>query len=370
VQRASAILAVLAVVATSAQAQRRSWQAEFGIQGGVLKAKPAGTGADDASTFLQLPGGTLFNGIVGTPPLFAIIPWKDKIAIEPQLGLLNLSTTNVGDATLLSTVLRLDYAVTPKFYVALGAAHRWLSANGSHDGQLGLVTAAGYRLPVTNRVHGRVEANVTFRKRDDSSSPVNTYSLLAGLSANLKGAGARATAQPRRATSHSVWQSAIGIQGGYLNQHTVGGGQDVSGLFVPGHGNDLRQSGSSIGGPPVIFAILPLSRKIAIEPGLDVHAVKQTGSNGFAATATGRLNYAVSGGWYAAAGASFTNINVGGTSGTLTGAQAAWGYRFPLTGDLGGRVELLFDMQGKNTDLGIGPVNSFGVMFGTTLPLH
>ena len=366
-QRMLAILAVLAVVATSAPAQRRSWQPEIGIQGGVLKAKPAGTGAADASSFLQLPGGTLFNGIVGTPPLFAIIPWKDKIAIEPQLGLLNLSTTNVGDATILSTVLRVDYAVTPKLYIALGGAHRWLSANGTHDGQLGLVTAAGYRLPVTSRLHGRVEANVTFRKRDDSSSPLNTYSILAGLSANLN--GSHAPAQTRRAPSRSVWQSAIGVQGGYLNQHTIGGGQDVSGLFIPGHGNDLRQSGSSIGGPPVIFAILPLTRKIAIEPGLDVHAVKQTGADGFAATVSGRLNYAVSGGWYAAAGGSFTNINAG-ASGTITGGQVAWGYRFPLTGDLGGRVELLFDLKGKNTDLGLAPVNSFGVMFGTTLPLH
>jgi hypothetical protein len=358
------MLAVLTAVSTTARAQR-SWQPEIGIQGGVLKAKPAGTGTDDASTFLQLPGGTLFNGLVGTPPLFAIIPWKNTLAIEPQLGLLNLSTTNVGDATILSTVLRLDYAVTPKFYVALGGAHRWFSANGSHDGQLGLVTAAGYRLPVTSRIHGRLEANVTFRKKDDSSGPLNTYSLLAGLSANLKGG----RTQPRRAAARGVWQSAIGIQGGYLNQHTIGGGQDVSGLFIPGHGNDLRQSGSSIGGPPVIFAVLPVGRKIAIEPGLDVHAIKQTGANGFAATISGRLNYAVTGGWYAAAGASFTNINAG-SSGSITGGQAAWGYRFPLTGDLGGRVELLFDVQGKNTDLGVAPVNSFGVMFGTTLPLR
>lgn len=366
-QRPFAILALLVGLASSVEAQR-AWQTEIGIQGGVLRAKPAGTGADDGATYLQLPGGTLFNGIVGTPPLFAILPWKDKIAIEPQLGLLNLSTTNAGDATLLSTVLRLDYAVTPKFYVALGGSHRWLSANGSHDGQLGLVTAAGYRLPVTSRIHGRLEANVTFRKKDDSSGPLNTYSGLVGLSANLKGS----RTQPRRSTSsaRSAWQSAIGIQGGYLNQHTVGGGSDASGFFIPGHGNDLRQSGSSIGGPPVLFAILPVGTKIAIEPGLDVHAVKQTGGNGFAATVSGRLNYAVSGGWYAAAGASFTNINAGGTSGTITGGQAAWGYRFPLTGDLGGRVEFLFDVQGKNADLGIPPVNSFGVMFGMTMPLR
>lgn len=367
-RRSFAMLALLTAVTSAAQAQQ-SWQAQIGIQGGVLKAKPAGTSADDAISFIQLPGGTFYNGLFGSPPLYAIIPWKNKIAIEPQFGLLNLSTTDVGDATVLSTVLRLDYAVTPKIYVALGGAHRWLSAGGSHDGQLGLVTAAGYRLRVTSRIHGRVEANVTFRKRDDSSGPVNTYSILAGLAANLKGSR---TPAPRRTTSRSAWQSAIGVQGGYLNQHTVGGASDVSGFFLPGHGNDLRQAGSTIGGPAVLFAILPIGNKIAIEPGLDVHALSQAGGggDGFAATVSGRLNYAVSGGWYAAAGASFTNVNFGGTSGTVTGAEAAWGYRFPLTGDLGGRVEVLFDVRGKNTDAAIPPVNFFGVMFGATMPLR
>jgi hypothetical protein len=370
VRKVLVLLALAASAATVAQAQN-AWQTEIGIQGGVIRSKPAGTGADDKTDFLQLPGGTFFNGIIGSPPLFAVIPWgRNKLAIEPQFGLLNVATTAAGDATVLSTVLRVDYAVSPKFYVAAGGAHTWLSANGSHDGQLGLVAAAGYRLRVTSRLNGRIEANATFRKKDDSSTPNNSYSVLAGLSSRLRGGGAARPAA-RGAASRSAWQAALGVQGGYLYQHVVGGALDVAGFHLPGPGNDLRQAGTPIGGPATVFAIFPLGEKLALEPGFDAHANKSAGGgDGTAITVSGRLNYAVKGGWYAAGGVSFTNINFGGASGTISGAQAAWGYRFHLTGDLGGRVEALFDVRGKNTDTATPPINGFGVLLGATMPLR
>lgn len=363
-----ALLALAAGMSTLAAAQQ-SWQAEIGIQGGVFKLKPAGTSADDAINFLQLPGGTFFNGIYGSPPLFAVIPWKNKMAVEAQFGLLQLTGTGAtGHATVVSSALRLDYALSPKFYVAAGPTHRWIQASGNHDGQLGVVAAAGYRLRVTSRLSGRIEGSVQFRKKDDSSSPVNTYSILAGISSRLTGSARPAA---RTATSRRAWQAALGIQGGYINQHTVGGGSDVTGFHLPGVGNDVRQAGSPIGSPPAVFAILPIGDKVAVEAGFDAHANKASsgGGSGTAISASGRLNYALKGGWYAAGGVSFTNVNAGGTSGTITGGQAAWGYRFHLTGDLGGRVELLYDLRGKNADTGTPPVNMFGVMFAATMPL-
>jgi hypothetical protein len=363
-----AVLALVAGVSTTAAAQR-SWQTEIGIQGGVFKMKPAGTSADDATNFLQLPGGTFFNGIYGSPPLYAIIPWKDKMAIETQFGFLQLTGTGAtGHATVVTSALRLDYALSPKFYVAAGPTHRWIQAGGNHDGQLGVVAAAGYRLRVTSRLSGRIEGSATFRKKDDSSAPTNTYSLLAGISSRFTG-----TTRPaaRGGTARRNWQSAIGVQGGYLSQHTVGGGGDVTGFHIPGVGNDVRQAGSFIGSPPAVFAIIPIGEKIALEPGFDAHANKSSGGGGAgtAITASARLNYAFSYGWYGAAGVSLTNINFGGSSGTITGGQIAWGYRFHFTGDLGGRVELLYDLRGKNADTGTPPVNTFGVMFGATMPL-
>ena len=93
------LLALVAGVSTLAAAQQ-SWQAEIGIQGGVFRLKPAGTSADDAVNFLQLPGGSFFNGLYGSPPLFAVIPWKNKMAVEAQFGLLQLTGTGAtGHAT-------------------------------------------------------------------------------------------------------------------------------------------------------------------------------------------------------------------------------------------------------------------------------
>jgi hypothetical protein len=368
VQKLFALLALVAGLSTTAVAQQ-SWQAEIGIQGGVLKVKPAGTGADDAINFLQLPGGTFYNGIFGTPPLFAVIPWKGKMAVEAQFGLLQLTGTGTtGHATVVTSTLRLDYALSPKFYVAAGPTHRWVQASGNHDGQLGATAAAGYRMKVTSRLNGRIEGGVVLRKKDDSSAPVNTYFILAGLSSRL-GSSARSAARP--AASRRAWQSVIGIQGGYLNQHTVGGASDVTGFQIPGVGNDILQAGLAIGSPPAVFAILPIGDKVAVEVGFDAHANKVSGGggSGTAITASARLDYALRGGWYAAGGVNFTNINVGGRSGTITGGQVAWGHRFHLTGDLGGRVELLYDLRSKNADTGTPPVNTFGVMFGVTMPL-
>jgi len=369
VRKLFALLALAASVSTLAAAQQ-SWQAEIGIQGGVFKLKPAGTSADDAINFLQLPGGSFFNGIYGSPPLFAVIPWKNKMAVEAQFGLLQLTGTGAtGHATVVTSVLRLDYALSPKFYVAAGPTHRWLQAGGNHDGQLGVVAAAGYRLRVTSRLSGRIEGSVIFRKKDNSSNPTNTYSLLAGISSRLTG-----SARPgaRSATSRRAWQSAIGIQGGYMSQHIVGGGGDITGFHIPGVGNDVRQAGSPIGSAPAVFAILPIGDKVAVEAGFDAHANKASGGggSGTAISVSGRLNYALKGGWYAAGGVSFTNINFGGNSGTITGGQAAWGYRFHLTGDLGGRVELNYDLRGKNAGTGTPPVNTFGVLLGATMPLR
>jgi len=51
-------------------------------------------------------------------------------------------------------------------------------------------------------------------------------------------------------------------------------------------------------------------------------------------------------------GVSFTNINFGGNSGTITGGQAAWGYRFHLTATSVGGSRLNYDLRGKNAGTG------------------
>jgi len=94
VRRFTVILGLTALMATSAQAQRGSWQGEIGIQGGFSRVKPSGTGAHDQIDLFDVPGFSLAPLVPSYGALFAIIPWKDKIAIEPTLSFSQLSSVS------------------------------------------------------------------------------------------------------------------------------------------------------------------------------------------------------------------------------------------------------------------------------------
>jgi len=77
-----------------------------------------------------------------------------------------------------------------------------------------------------------------------------------------------------------------------------------------------------------MFAILPIGNKIAIEPGVDVHRVQSSGTTAFLGNLSARLDYALHGGWYAAAGGNLNYVKSTGTSAaTRTGANVGLGYR-------------------------------------------
>jgi hypothetical protein len=118
-----------------------------------------------------------------------------------------------------------------------------------------------------------------------------------------------------------------------------------------------------------MFVILPIGSKTAVEAGFDVARVQSNGQTGFGGNFSARLDYAVKRDWYAAAGANLNYLKFTGANGTVTGANIAWGYRFGLGGNFGGRVELNYSMFGKNTDLGAAPQNVLGLMLGATMPL-
>ena len=82
----------------------------------------------------------------------------------------------------------------------------------------------------------------------------------------------------------------------------------------------------------------------------------------------------MSGNWYAAAGGNLNYIKAttgtyGKESGTVVGLNLAWGLRYHVSGDLGGRVELNYTMYGKNKDLPVPPQNITSVLVGLTMPL-
>ena len=365
-RRMLVVLAALTGLVTTLQAQ--SWHSEFGFQMGYTRVKPAGTGASDHIDVFSLPAFNLPGIVPAGASLFAIIPWKNKVAIETSAGLAQGDAFFlIGEGTFFDLGLRANYAITPKLYAAAGGRLNWLETDGLSETQLGVQAAVGYRFGFIAGLRGRVEANASFLGKSELLAPANTYGVEFGVSKQLGGAArGRSSASAKTARA---WQPALGLQGGYARAHAVGGGGDVTVLSFPGLGGGATVLGSPAG-PPVLFAILPIGKKIAIEPGLDFNRLQSQGQTLFGANVTGRLNYAVSGGWYAAAGGNLVYVQVTGADAeTITGGNVAWGYRFPLVAGLGGRVEIDYTMMAKNDDIGLPPINTFGLQFAATMPL-
>lgn len=362
-----ALLAVLAGVTTSVNAQQR-WQPEIGFQAGYSHVKPAGTGVDDKNTFIMLPGVSTIVPILTYGSLYAIIPWSNKVAVEPTLGFSQF--TVFGSATAVRVGARINYAITPKFYGAAGGVVNYLS-QGTSGTQLGAQIGLGYRVKLTQSLNGRIEAQwVTTKNSDEVTGPFNAYSVLLGVSTPLSSrAAAPARGSRGAATSNSLWTRAIGVSGGYSQVHLIGTADAVF-LTAPGIGGSLGSLNTYAPGPPVLFAIFPVGRKIAIEPGLDIASVDQGGGSALGATVSARLNYAFTRGWYGAFGGQVAAFNPsgGGSSASVFGAGVAWGNRFRLTSNLGGRVELNYLMFPNNSDVGTA-ANTFSVLFGLMMPL-
>ena len=195
------------------------------------------------------------------------------------------------------------------------------------------------------------------------------HSLILGLL--VLAALAPATAQRRAAAPSRAWQPALGIQGGYYLFY-IPGQASVDGFAAPGTG--VGGLGAVVGTaafptPAGLFAIFPMGEKLALEPSLDIHRFQSGGTTTFLGQLTGRFDYAWKGGWYGAAGLNLLYLKTTGVNAvTVFGANVAWGYRFRLTGNLGGRFEANYLMYPQNDDLGQAS-NTFGLSFGATMPL-
>jgi hypothetical protein len=369
VQRLLAVLALMAGLVTTVQAQQQ-WHSEFGISSGYSRIKPAGTGASDYIDVFGIPSFSLAGVIPGGASLFGIVPVKNKVAIELSASALQgnaILPGLIGDATFFSLDARVDYALTRNVYGAAGAAFNFLENGGLHETQLGVEAALGYRFGFIVGLRGRIEANAVFLHKTNLVDPRTVYALEFGVSKQI-GAHGRSTV-PVRATNRA-WRSQLGIQGGYTRAHVIGADLDLTALSIPGFGGVVTLFGSPAA-PPILFAILPVGSKFAIEPGLDISRVQTGGMTEVSTNASARLNYAVGHGWYGAAGGNLQYFKVTGSSGeTVTGANVAWGYRFPLAGGLGGRFEIDYTMMGKNTDLALPPTNTLGLLFGVTMALQ
>ena len=360
------LFGALGVVATPATAQR-VWQPEIGVQGGFSSVKPAGTGAS-ATTLIDIPGGSFFTTILSYAPLYAIIPVGKKLALEPQLGASQVTSVGGNAITIARVGLRLNYGFGPGLYGAAGAILNSLEPGNPGNKQVGLQVGVGYRTHLSGPLNGRVEANWVTTHASDVAGAFNTYSVLLGVSSTLE---SRSVTRPTRAGAERAWSPMLGIAGGYGSAHAVGSGGDITGVFLPGGLNSFTVFGAAIPAPPPLFVIVPLGGKWALEPGFDVHHVAQPGTSLTSLVVGARADYALAGGWYAAAGGQVTNVNPStGSSATMTSATLAAGYRFHLAGPTGGRAEVNYLMTGKNDTLGNPPINTLSLLFGLTMPLR
>jgi hypothetical protein len=366
VRKLFAVLALAASVSTSAQAQQ-AWQKEIGIQGGFTRLVAPGTGGDPVDV-VSLPGFNLGPLLPLAPALYAVIPWKNKIAIEVDVAATQL--TSGGSATLVTLGVRGDYALTKRFYAAAGGALGYMSNTGTGETQLAVQAAVGYRHRLVGALNGRVEVGARLWGKSANIGPQNTYSVLFGVSTPTRGGSAARGTQ--RGAAAGAWTKQLGVAGGYASVHEVGGANDATFLVFPSFGSAFAAVGApELSLPSTIFAIFPIGKKMALEPGVDIHRIQSSGTTTFAGTVSARLNYAVHGGWYGAAGATLQYLKgTGADAATRTALNLAWGYRFALTGPLGGRVEANYTLWGRNTDLVIAPVNTFGLMFGVLVPLR
>ena len=175
-----AVLALATLGASAASAQQ-NWNTEIGIQGGYSRFKPAGTSARDEVDVFDVPGASGQVGQISYNSFFAILKWKDKIALEPSMSFGSVA----GVFNVVGLGLRANYALSPKFYAAGGGNLGYFASGGVTDYQLGIQAAVGYRLRVTGRLNGRLEANWISAGATDQTGAINVYSLLFGISTRL-----------------------------------------------------------------------------------------------------------------------------------------------------------------------------------------
>lgn len=176
------------------------------------------------------------------------------------------------------------------------------------------------------------------------------------------------------AASGGEWQLAIGTQGGFADIHPVRAGADNVAFMFPGWGSGFAgSSGARIAPISPLYMIIPVGRKLAVEPTLNIDRTQRNGPvTRFASDFGARLDYAFGHhGFYGAAGLSFLAIKVTGSpTFAQTGVGLAGGYRFHLAGAWGGRVEFSHTIMAKQKTAGIPPVTTTALSFGAMVALR
>lgn len=360
----------LLVGAAAPVAAQQMWQPEIGIRAGWTRFDdPNSTNNVDV---IDLPGtgGAVGLGGVNPSSLYGIIPVHGRFAIQPGFNWFN-STIAGSVLTTMSLGARLNVALTPNFYAAAGINGYVIKIDGNEDSQAGFEGAVGYRRPMGSHFRTSAEAFYEKRGKSEALAKINTYGIRIGLGYDLGGTTTR-RAMGRPAQSPAMWTRSIGISGGWTVASFPGGHGDFVSFGLPFAGQSVPAGADILPGPSALSVLLPLGARIAIEPSLDYHRIKATGSNALSTYEIGaRANYAFNRTAYAAVGIEYNGLSQQGASisdKSRTVELLAAGLRFPLTAGLMGRTEVNYRVFDGNSVHPAGQATSF--VFGLLVPVN
>lgn len=360
---------VLIAGAAAPVAAQQMWQPEIGIRAGWTRFDDPNSSTNVDLIDLPIVGGLGGVSAVNPSSLYGIIPVGKRLAIQPGFGWYN--ATIVGSvATALTAGARLDVALTPSFYAAAGVNGYIIKIDGNEDSQAGFEGAVGYRRPIGGRL--RTSAEVFYEKRGKSEAlaKLNSYGVRIGLGYAMGGMVARRGAG-RPESSSAMWSRSIGLSGGWTLTSFPGGNGDFVSFSLPFAGQSVPAGADLQPGPSALSFLLPVGQKIAIEPSVDFHRMKVTGSDALTTYEVGaRANYAFNRTAYGAVGVELNGLsqkNSGLNDKSRTAALIAAGLRFPLTAGLMGRTEVDFRVFDGNDIHPAGQATSF--VFGLLVPV-
>ena len=379
--RKALLVAGALVVTASMSAQ--SWNTELGFQGGYTRLRLVGGAICCSKTDLYgFPSAGELDGVPTALAAYAIFPIAGKIAVESGLSWLQQPGLFGSYPTVIGVSLRADYAITHRFYAGLGPYLRYVAGmqfafpNPYTHFQPGIEGAVGYRVPLNAGLNARVELQAVALKAVRTNLPYDLYSILLGVSAPLTRTGGQESAWARWTGG---WRPEFGVSAGLTQVHVRG--LDVSQLSFPSAGASSLSGIALAPAAPALFVVFPLRDRWAGEVGFDAYQARDPFLGTIASIQVAPRADVAIGRWYAALGPQFHFTRFTRTSGRvpgpvlgLAGLSAAWGYRFHLSGAMGGRFELSYGVNAKRRSnapaLGPSlPASALGLTFGMLMPL-
>jgi|GEM_PF-5414231 len=358
------LTAVLAsVMALPAMAQQpMPWTPEIGLRMAYTSTDIDGT----KITGIGLPGGSNYLGLGGVSSVYGTIPVSGRFAIEPAIGLTDISFSG-NSITTANASARLLFSAWRGLYVGAGPTMGLLKFSGNQYTIWGAQVAAGYRFHLTGNLVGRGEVFYETQSNDDilGDNNASTFGAVLGL-----GLTPNAPSGAKAGATDALWHWAFGIQSGYTHSSGDDIGEVTSFAF-PGSQGTLTTTLGFLPLPGVapFFVQIPLGKRVALEPSFSYGSIDLDGTSKGSTYAAGlRANYAFNKTLYAGLSADYQGYGGDIDADASTGFGAAFGARFPIVSGFSGRTEVTW--RSFSGDQGfIGDYTVTGLSFAILAPL-